>query len=76
MLQNALEGSGGVGASMAFSEAFRILTRVAGSDKASNVRLAAAKCLKTFANIQGPGLGVPELENAAFYCTKVCISSF
>ncbi|CAA6670474.1 unnamed protein product [Spirodela intermedia] len=55
MLQNALEGSGGI---------------VAGSDKAYNVRLAAAKCLKTFANIQGPGLGVPELENAAVYCTK------
>ncbi|XP_078444054.1 HEAT repeat-containing protein [Wolffia australiana] len=70
MLQKALDGSGGTGSSLAFSEAFRILTRAAGGDKAYNVRLAAAKCLKTFADIQAPGLRVPELENAALYCIK------
>ena len=71
MLQKALEGSGGSGASLAFSEAYRILTKVAGADKAYTVRLVSAKCLKTLAHIQAPGLGVPELENAAIYCTKV-----
>ncbi|MQL75044.1 hypothetical protein Taro_007416, partial [Colocasia esculenta] len=70
MLQNALEGSCGSGAPAAFSEAFRIITRVAVSDKAYNVRLAAARCLKTFANIKGPGLGIAELESAASYCIK------
>ncbi|KAL5981901.1 hypothetical protein ACLOJK_015968 [Asimina triloba] len=70
MLQNALEGSEGSGAFAAYSEAFRIIMRVGVGDKSSNVRIVAARCLKTFANIGGPGLGAPELENSASYCVK------
>ncbi|XP_077230289.1 HEAT repeat-containing protein isoform X2 [Tasmannia lanceolata] len=70
MLQNALEGSGGSGASAAYSEAFRIIMRVGVGDKSFIVRLAAARCLKAFAGIGGPGLGVMELENSASYCVK------
>nr|XP_029117887.1 LOW QUALITY PROTEIN: protein SWEETIE [Elaeis guineensis] len=70
MLENALEGSGGSGASTAYSEAFRIIMRVGVNDKALNVRLAAARCLKTFASIGGPGLGITELENSIIHCVK------
>ncbi|XP_058082071.1 protein SWEETIE [Magnolia sinica] len=70
MLQNALEGSGGSGASSAYSEAFRIIMRVGVGDKSFIVRIAAARCLKTFASIGGPGLGVTDLENSASYCVK------
>lgn len=70
MLQNALDGSGGIGASAAYSEAFRIVMRLGVGDKSFIVRIAAARCLKTFATIGGPGLGVAELENSATYCVK------
>ncbi|XAR51547.1 hypothetical protein NMG60_11006202 [Bertholletia excelsa] len=70
MLQNALEGSGGSAASLAYTEAFRIITRLAVSDKSFTVRIAAARCLKAFANIGGPGLGLGELDNSASYCVK------
>ncbi|KAG1327093.1 putative HEAT repeat-containing protein [Cocos nucifera] len=70
MLENALEGSGGSGASTAYSEAFRIIMRVGVNDKALIVRLAAARCLKTFASIGGPGLGITELENSIIHCFK------
>lgn len=74
MLENALEGSGGSGASTAYSEAFRIIMRVGVNDKALIVRLAAARCLKTFASIGGPGLGITELENSIIHCVKVSTS--
>ncbi|KAJ8637016.1 hypothetical protein MRB53_011283 [Persea americana] len=70
MLQNALDGSGGIGASGAYSEAFRIVMRLGVGDKSFIVRIAAARCLKTFATIGGPGLGVVELESSATYCVK------
>ncbi|KAK9272135.1 hypothetical protein L1049_002505 [Liquidambar formosana] len=70
MLQNALEGSGGSAASSAYTEAFRLIMRFAVGDKSFTVRIAAARCLKAFANIGGPGLGVGELDNAATYCVK------
>ncbi|KAG9458284.1 hypothetical protein H6P81_002792 [Aristolochia fimbriata] len=70
MLQNALQGSDGSGALTAYSEALRIIMRVGVADKSFFVRLAAARCLKTFANIGGPGLGVGELENCAAHCVK------
>ncbi|PIA63576.1 hypothetical protein AQUCO_00201132v1 [Aquilegia coerulea] len=70
MLQNALEGSGGSGASAAYAEAFRLIMRVGVGDKSFIIRLAAARCLKTFASIGGPGLGVSELENSSTYCVK------
>ncbi|XP_038985409.1 protein SWEETIE isoform X2 [Phoenix dactylifera] len=70
MLENALEGSGGSGASTAYSEAFRIIMRVGVNDKSLIVRLAAARCLKTFASIGGPGLGITELENSIIHCVK------
>lgn len=70
MLQNALEGSGGSAASSAYTEAFRLVMRFAIGDKSFVVRIAAARCLKAFANIGGPGLGVAELENSASFCVK------
>ncbi|KAL5739454.1 hypothetical protein ACOSQ2_028634 [Xanthoceras sorbifolium] len=70
LLQNALEGSGGNAAASAYSEAFRLITRVAIGDKSFVVRIAAARCLKAFAHIGGPGLGVGELANLASHCVK------
>eukprot|EP00257_Ricinus_communis_P015345 XP_015573232.1 protein SWEETIE isoform X1 [Ricinus communis] len=70
MLQKALEGCGGTAVSAAYTEAFRLITRFAIGDKSLVVRIAAARCLKAFANIGGPGLGVGELENSASYCVK------
>lgn len=72
MLGNALEGCGGSGPSTAYSEAYRMVMRVGVSDKSFIVRMAAARCLKAFASIGGPGLGITELENSILYCLKVC----
>lgn len=66
-----MDGSGGTGSPAAYSEAFRIIMRVGVSDKSSIVRLAAARCLKTFGSIGGPGLGSTELENSIAHCVKV-----
>ncbi|GAV75653.1 LOW QUALITY PROTEIN: hypothetical protein CFOL_v3_19131, partial [Cephalotus follicularis] len=70
MLQNALEGCGGSAASSAYNEAYRLITRSGIGDKSFLVRIAAARCLKAFANIGGPGLGITELDNSASYCVK------
>ncbi|XP_065620350.1 protein SWEETIE-like isoform X2 [Quercus suber] len=70
MLQNALEGSGGSAASSAYTEAYRLIMRFAIGDKSFVVRIAAVRCLKAFANIGGPGLGLGELDNSATYCVK------
>ncbi|XP_038720133.1 protein SWEETIE isoform X2 [Tripterygium wilfordii] len=70
MLQNALEGSSGNAAASAYTEAFRLITKVSIGDKSSVVRIAAARCLKAFAIIGGPGLGMGELDNSASYCVK------
>ncbi|KAJ4707111.1 HEAT repeat-containing protein 5B-like [Melia azedarach] len=70
LLQNALEGSGGGGAASAYSEAFRLIMRFAIADRSFVVRIAAARCLKAFAHIGGPGLGVGELDNSATHCVK------
>ncbi|XP_027350855.1 protein SWEETIE [Abrus precatorius] len=70
MLRNALEGSGGSAASAAYSEAFRLIIKSATGDKSFAVRIAAGRCLKAFASIGGPGLGVAELDNSASYCVK------
>jgi hypothetical protein len=75
MLRNALEGSGGSAASTAYSEAFRLIMRSAAGDKSFAVRIASARCLKAFASIGGPGLGVTELDNSASYCVKAGILS-
>ena len=71
MLQSSLEGSGGNAAASAYTEAFRVITRIALGDKSFIVRKAAARCLKAFANIGGPGLGFAELENSSSHCVKV-----
>ena len=79
MLHNALEGCGGSAASSAYNEAFRLIMRSASGDKSIAVRIAAARCLKAFANIGGPGLGVAELDSSASYCVKAgafCLCSF
>lgn len=70
MLQKALEGSGGTAASAAYTEAFRLIMRFGVVDKSFIVRITAARCLKAFANVGGPGLGVAEFENSASYCVK------
>ncbi|KAK2986819.1 hypothetical protein RJ640_011044 [Escallonia rubra] len=70
MLRNALEGSGGNAAFSAYTEAFRVIMRLAVGDKSFIVRIAAARCLKAFADIGGPGLGVGELDNSASFCVK------
>uniref|UniRef100_A0A6N2MN55 Uncharacterized protein n=1 Tax=Salix viminalis TaxID=40686 RepID=A0A6N2MN55_SALVM len=59
MLEKALEGSGGSAASTAYTEAFRLITRIAIGDKSF-----------VFASIGGPCLGVGEIENSASYCVK------
>lgn len=71
MLRNALEGSGGSAASSAYTEAIRLIMRFAVGDKSFIVRIAAARCLRAFANIGGPGLGAGEFDNLASYCVKV-----
>ncbi|XP_052195097.1 protein SWEETIE isoform X2 [Diospyros lotus] len=76
MLQNALEGSGGTAASPAYAEAFRLIMRLAVGDKSFTVRIAAARSLKAFANIGGPGLAVGELDNSASYCVKALEDPF
>ncbi|OEL32096.1 hypothetical protein BAE44_0006885 [Dichanthelium oligosanthes] len=70
LLENALEGSGGGGGGAAYQEAFRIVMRGGVSDKSFIVRVAAARCLKAFANIGGPGLGMTEFETSMSYCVK------
>ncbi|XP_073060581.1 protein SWEETIE-like isoform X3 [Primulina eburnea] len=70
MLRNALEGSGGSANSAAYTEAFRAITRIGVVDKSFTVRIAAARCLKAFANIGGPGIGLGELENCLSLCVK------
>ncbi|PWA87585.1 HEAT repeat-containing protein [Artemisia annua] len=70
MLRNALEGSGGNGSIPAYAEAFRIIMKLGVVDKSFIVRKAAARCLKAFANIGGPGLGAGELDNSASLCVK------
>ena len=75
MLEKALEGSGGSAASIAYTEAFRLITRIAIGDKSFVVRIAGARCLKVFASIGGPCLGVGEIENSASYCVKAGFSS-
>ncbi|KAL8250875.1 hypothetical protein R6Q59_034568 [Mikania micrantha] len=70
MLRNALEGSGGNGSFPAYAEAFKIIMKLGIGDKSFIVRKAAARCLKAFANIGGPGLGVGELENSVSNCVK------
>uniref|UniRef100_A0A6N2NIE1 Uncharacterized protein n=1 Tax=Salix viminalis TaxID=40686 RepID=A0A6N2NIE1_SALVM len=55
MLEKALEGSGGSAASTAYTEAFRLITRIAIGDKSFAL---------------GPCLGVGEIENSASYCVK------
>lgn len=73
LLQNALEGSGGSAAASAYSEAFRLIMRFAIVDKSFVVRIAGARCLKAFAHIGGPCLGVGELDNSATHCVKVIV---
>ncbi|KAK4799124.1 hypothetical protein SAY86_024489 [Trapa natans] len=70
LLQNALEGSGGCAAFNAYIEAFRVIMRYAIGDKSFVVRIASARCLRAFANIGGPGLGVAELDTSASSCVK------
>ncbi|XP_078176772.1 HEAT repeat-containing protein isoform X2 [Carex rostrata] len=70
LLENALEGSGGGGVPVAYTEAYRIIMRLGLIDKSVIVRLAAARCLKTFGSIGGIGVGMPELENSLGYCVK------
>ncbi|KAL5651647.1 hypothetical protein ACJX0J_037105, partial [Zea mays] len=69
LLENALEGSGGGGAAAAYQEAFRIIMRGV-SDKSFIVRAAAARCLKAFANIGGPALGMADFDSSMSYCVK------
>ena len=73
MLQKALEGSGGSAMSSAYTEAYRIITRIGVADKSPIVRIAAACCLKAFASVGGPGLGAAELESLASYCGKASL---
>ncbi|GFY86802.1 HEAT repeat-containing protein [Actinidia rufa] len=63
--------SGGSASSSEYTEAFRIIMRLAAGDKSFLVRIAAARCLKAFANIGGSGLGVAEFDNSVSYCVKV-----
>ncbi|KAL9230110.1 hypothetical protein vseg_005500 [Gypsophila vaccaria] len=70
MLQNAMEGCGGTAVTTAYTEAFRLIMRFGANDKSYIVRIAAARCLKAFADIGGPGVGPSELENAASTCVK------
>lgn len=75
LLENALEGSGGGGGGAAYQDAFRIIMRGGVNDKSFIVRAAAARCLKAFANIGGPGLGMAEFDTSMSYCVKVLLIS-
>ncbi|KAL0664325.1 hypothetical protein Bca4012_101163 [Brassica carinata] len=70
LLHNALDGCGGTAAATAYSEAYRLITRFSTLDKSFVVRIAAARCLKAFSNIGGPGLGTSEFDTLASYCLK------
>ncbi|KAL0801143.1 hypothetical protein Bca101_056319 [Brassica carinata] len=70
LLHNALDGCGGTAAATAYSEAYRLITRFSTFDKSFVVRIAAARCLKVFSNIGGPGLGTSEFDTLASYCLK------
>ncbi|KFK41114.1 hypothetical protein AALP_AA2G087800 [Arabis alpina] len=70
LLHNALEGCGGTAAATAYSEAYRLITKFSTLDKSFVVRIAAARCLKAFSNIGGPGLGTSEFDTLASYCIK------
>jgi hypothetical protein len=76
LLENALVGSGGGGGAAAYLESFRIIMRGGISDKSFIVRVAAARCLKAFANIGGPGLGMADLDTSMAHCVKVLFISF
>lgn len=73
LLHNALEGCGGTAAATAYAEAYRLITRFSTLDKSLVVRIAAARCLKAFSNIGGPGLGTSEFDTLASYCLKVSL---
>lgn len=73
LLHNALDGCGGTAAATAYSEAYRLITRFSTLDKSFVVRIAAARCLKAFSNIGGPGLGTSEFDTLASYCLKVSL---
>jgi hypothetical protein len=75
LLENALEGSGGGGGGAAYQDAFRIIMRGV-SDRSFIVRVAAARCMKAFADIGGPGLGMAEFDTSMSYCVKVLFISF
>ncbi|TKV98793.1 hypothetical protein SEVIR_9G583700v4 [Setaria viridis] len=70
LLENALEGSGGGGGAAAYQDAFRIIMRGGVSDRSFIVRVVAARCMKAFANIGGPGLGMAEFDTSMSYCVK------
>ena len=71
LLQKAMDGCGGTTtATTAYAEVFRVIMRFGVADKSSIVRIAAARCLKTFANIGGPGIGFAELDSSASTCVK------
>ncbi|KAJ4884026.1 HEAT repeat-containing protein [Raphanus sativus] len=70
LLHNALDGCGGTAAATAYSEAYRLITRFSTLDKSFVVRIAAARCMKAFSNIGGPGLGTSEFDTLASYCLK------
>ncbi|XP_013649204.2 protein SWEETIE isoform X3 [Brassica napus] len=70
LLHNALDGCGGTAAATAYSEAYRLITRFSTLDKSFVVRIAAARCLRAFSNIGGPGLGTSEFDTLASYCLK------
>lgn len=69
LLQNALEGCGGLAAAATYTEAFQLIMQFGVNHKAPIVRIATARCLKAFANAGGPSLGVVELA-----LQPVCVS--
>ncbi|KAJ3692210.1 hypothetical protein LUZ60_012560 [Juncus effusus] len=70
LLENALSGSEGGGGPAAYTESFRIITKLGVTDKSFIVRLAGARCLRTFGSVGWIGLGVGELENSMAFCVK------
>ena len=68
-----MEGSGGGGPTLAYSEALRVVLRLGSADKSSIVRSAAANCLHAFALAGGPGIGTGGLEGCSALCVKVVL---
>ncbi|GBG62555.1 hypothetical protein CBR_g31193 [Chara braunii] len=70
LLQNAVEGTQGLGSANAYAEVVRVITRLGSTDRSPAVRATAAGSLRVLANVGGPGLVGPGIDLCAALCIK------